>query len=253
MTLIHLDKRGGGPPLLILHGWAMHGGVLRGFAERLADHYQTIVADLPGHGRSGALTPFELAAVGDALVAALPVRRFALLGWSLGGAIALDIAARYPERVEQLTLLASNPKFVGDGAWPGMRPAVLDGFAELLLADAKTTLQRFLALQVQGLPEQRLLLAQLRQAVADAPPPAEAALRGGLDILKTADLREQWRNLRCPASAIFGGRDMLVPVAAAKSLADLRPEAGVYCLDAAGHLPFLSHPDQVMALLRARQ
>lgn len=253
MTFIHLDRLGSGPPLLMLHGWAMHGGVLRGFAERLAERFQIFVADLPGHGHSGALEPFELARVGDALLAALALDRFALMGWSLGGAVALDIAARYPERVEHLTLLASNPKFVGDSVWPGMRPTVLDGFAELLLADPKATLQRFLGLQVQGLPEQRQLLTRLRQAVADAPMPAESALRGGLQILKTVDLREQWRHLRCPATAVFGGRDMLVPVAAAKALADLRSEADIYCIDAAGHLPFLSHPDQVMALMSARR
>jgi Predicted hydrolases or acyltransferases (alpha/beta hydrolase superfamily) len=143
----------------MLHGWAMHSGIWREFARQLARHRQVICLDLPGHGRSAGLAQFDLPAIGSALFDAIPVNRFSLLGWSLGATVALDMAARCPDRVQSLFLLSGNPKFVKNTDWPGVRPEVLDGFVAQLSDDTKLTLQRFLGLQVQACRESAVVTA----------------------------------------------------------------------------------------------
>ncbi|RBE90559.1 pimeloyl-[acyl-carrier protein] methyl ester esterase, partial [Xanthomonas oryzae pv. oryzae] len=49
---MHIDVIGHGPALVLLHGWALHGGVFAPLVERLAPHYQLHLVDLPGHGFS---------------------------------------------------------------------------------------------------------------------------------------------------------------------------------------------------------
>ena len=49
---LHVDSYGSGAPLLLIHGWGMHGGMWGGVAEQLAEHFRVLVVDLPGHGYS---------------------------------------------------------------------------------------------------------------------------------------------------------------------------------------------------------
>lgn len=239
---------GTGKPVTLVHGWAMHSGIWRGFAQQLAEHYQVTCIDLPSHGRSDTLSPFTLEAVGDALVNALPDTPSCWLGWSLGATVVLDIARRYPERVNALILLAGNPLFVGTDDWAGVKPAVLDAFAESLTLNCQATLLRFLALQVNGLPDGKALLKDLKAAIMDCPAPDNASLQGGLEILKHTDLRAALAELNIPVSVILGDKDTLVPIAVAEHLRSLGI-AHPSIINGAGHVPFLSHPQQLLALI----
>src|SRR5690606_21840002 len=112
---LHIEVRGAGAPLVLLHGWAMHGGVFAPLAERLADAFELHLVDLPGHGRSrDSAVPLEPAAVVDAIAARVPVAPW--LGWSLGGMFALRAAATRPEAVPGLLMLCSVPRFVREPA-----------------------------------------------------------------------------------------------------------------------------------------
>lgn len=248
MTSIHREIYGEGRPLVMIHGWAMHSGIWRDFARKLAEHRQVICLDLPGHGRSAELKPFDLTTIAAALLDAIPVNRFSVLGWSLGAMVGLEMAARYPERVASLSLLAGNPKFVKDAVWPGLRPEVLDSFATQLGEDAKHTLQRFLGLQVQGLPDGRQLLQTLRTAVQECDAPSENTLQGGLHILKQADLREALTRLVCPITIVQGDKDTLVPLQAGRFIQALNVRSKLHVLENAGHVPFLTHADQLCEL-----
>lgn len=253
MPKLYFETVGTGKPVTLVHGWAMHSGIWRGFAQQLAEHYQVTCIDLPSHGHSRdainrVSTPFTLEAVGDALVNALPETPSCWLGWSLGATIVLDIARRYPERVNALILLAGNPLFVGTDDWAGVQPAVLDAFAENLTLNCQATLLRFLALQVNGLPDGKVLLKDLKAAIMDCPAPDNASLQGGLEILKHSDLRTALAELEIPVSVILGDKDTLVPVAVAEHLGSLGI-APPSIINGAGHVPFLSHPQQLLALI----
>jgi len=154
---------------MLVHGWAMHSGIWRDFALQLAQNYRVTCIDMPGHGRSGNIDAFTLEQVGDALVNAAPDDSCCWLGWSLGATVALDIARRYPERVNSLVLLAGNPSFTKTAQWPGMKVDLLDTFAGQLHADCQATLLRFLSLQVMQLPDYKPLLRVLKSAVASVP------------------------------------------------------------------------------------
>ena len=87
MTKIYTEIFGSGKPIVLVHGWAMHSGIWRAFAQELATHYKVTLVDLPGHGRSVAMSPFTLESVSKALVDAMPDEPCCWLGWSLGAAV----------------------------------------------------------------------------------------------------------------------------------------------------------------------
>jgi len=247
---------GTGKPIVLVHGWAMHSGIWGGFAQQLAHSHRVICVDLPGHGQSVALQPFELAAISAALARTLADEAACWLGWSLGATVALDFVGRYPDRVSSLMLLSGNPCFCRSpvttltAAWPAMNDQVLQQFAEQLRDNSQATLLRFLALQVLGSDHYKKVLAELKQATTAFPPPDAATLAGGLAILKQADLRVLLADLAIPVMAILGGRDTLVPVAVGEAMQQIQPLLQVQVLDKAAHAPFLSHPEAVLALVR---
>ena len=105
--------RGSGPPLVMLHGWAMHGGIFAPLVARLETAFTLHVVDLPGHGGSAHSTvPFTLDAVAREVVARTPPALW--LGWSLGGLVALHAAQVLPASVRGLAMLCASPRFVRD-------------------------------------------------------------------------------------------------------------------------------------------
>lgn len=249
MTYIHTEIYGRGQPLVMLHGWAMHTGVWRDFARQLAEYYQVICVDLPGHGRSEVLEPFGLENIAEVILQAIPVQEFSVLGWSLGATVAMAMAERAPQRIRQMVLVAGNPCFVQTGDWPGVKSQTLDGFAELLKTDVQQTLMRFLALQVNGLAHGKALLQTLKQALHECPPPPVEVLQAGLDVLKTSDLRAFIRHNPLPTSWILGEKDTLIPLSCGDAVRELNAAVSLQVLASAGHAPFLSHPRQLLTAI----
>ncbi len=247
---LHVEISGRGEPLVMLHGWGMHGGIWHEAAERLAEDFAVHVVDLPGHGASRLNGKFALETVVDALSAGFrePV---SVLGWSLGGIIAQRWAMRMPQQVQRLVLVASTPCFAQCEGWQhGMPPDMLAQFGAELEKNHAATLRRFLALQLRGSENERELLAQLRDRLFSRGEPDMAALRGGLEILRDADLRHVLPLLRQPTLAIAGERDRLTPPQASHYLAQAMPNARAVEIKGAAHAPFLSHREEFADLVR---
>ena len=249
VTKIHLETYGQGKPIVLVHGWAMHTGIWREFAQQLALNHQVTCIDLPGHGQSEKIDSFTLERISAELVNAVPSEGCCWLGWSFGATVVLDIASRYPERVSSLILLAGNPLFTQTAQWPGMDVQLLDDFADNLSKNCQATLLRFLSLQVVDAPDYKALLKQLKAAVFEHDAPDRETLQGGLDILKHADLRPALSKLAVPVSAILGSRDTLVPVAIGQQMQQLLPGMELNIIDNAGHVPFLSHQQALLAII----
>ncbi len=252
---LHVEVRGQGPDLVLLHGWALHGGMWGPWLDELALHAHLHLVDLPGHGHS----PWApgLAGLADLAraVGHIVPQGAVLVGWSLGGMIALELARQHPRRVSALVLLATTPRFVAGGDWPhGMDTTVLDEFARGLGEDHRGTVQNFLALQARG--DERALdtLRLLRRNLDAHGPPDPRALDAGLGILRTVDLRGMLPGIELPALVIAGQRDRLTPAAAGRALASMLPNARFVEIAHGGHAPFLSHGrqvlDQVLGFLR---
>ncbi|GAB2572033.1 pimeloyl-ACP methyl ester esterase BioH [Dyella jejuensis] len=247
---LYIEVRGTGPiPLVMIHGWAMHGGVFAPLVEALARHCTLYLVDLPGHGYSRDCNlPLEPHACAHAIAQATPPAIW--LGWSLGGLVALSGALALPRHVRGLAMLCATPRFTSASDWPyGRDPSLARQLAIDLETDYHATIERFLALEVMGSPDPRGDLRRLRADVFARGEPDLRVLQEGIRILDQTDLRPLLPALPAGRSWWSAGRlDRLVhPDAMQWSAA---AGAGTFHVVAhAGHAPFLSHADAVAQTL----
>ena len=240
---LHIEVQGQGETIVLLHGWGFHGGIWDALAATLSEHFRVVRPDLPGHGRSGLMDgDYDLDGVVDALVATVGAPAI-WVGWSLGSMFALRAAMRHPEQVRGVVTMAGTPCFTAREGWKyGVMGELIDRFGDELTSDWQVTLRRFLALQGQGCDPR--LLRQVRKVMMERLPAPEG-LRGALQILRHGDLRDSLAEIRCPLLAINGVKDNLVPLGGAKVWMSALADARLLAFKDAGHVPFLSHPDEV--------
>lgn len=240
---------GSGPNLVLLHGWGMNGDVWEGILPALAESFRVTMVDLPGHGRSPLSTEFTLPAISAQVANVIPDNAI-VLGWSLGGVVATQLALSNPGQVASLILVCSAPRFVRAPDWPGGVDAdVLASFARDLQTDFQGTIKRFLAIQAMGSDRAREEMRVLRDRLFRHGEPNHAALAGGLEILRSIDMRARLAALTCPTRLIAGEHDTLFPPAAARHTRELIADAQLVIVKGAGHAPFISHPDAFLSSL----
>lgn len=238
------------PTLVLLHGWGLNRGVWSEVLPHLAADFHVLTPDLPGFGLSRVFpADYELDAVVTQLAGALPDQCY-VVGWSLGGLLAIALAAAYPQKVKQLGLIAATPKFLAEDGWPGMRAEVMQQFSAALSQNLPQTIQRFLAIQAMGSEHAKQDVQKLRQSITAYPAPQPQAVELALNLLATTDLRHTFQRLSQPVVGCFGRLDSLVPVAVVALLQQLKPQARFSILPKASHAPFISHPIEFCDWLR---
>lgn len=239
-----METQGQGPELVLLHGWGLHGGVWDTLLPRLTPKLRVTRIDLPGHGRSRELPmPPSLTELTLQTMASVPPGAV-VLGWSLGGLVALEAALRMPQRMRGLILANSTPRFITADDWPhAMPPEQLQQFAQDLAQDYRESLQNFLSLQVRGDESARMALRQLRDALFAHGEPDTGSLATGLAILKDSDLRPRLKDVSVPTLVLAGGYDRLTPAGASEHLAEHIPGARLEVFPKSAHAPFISHAE----------
>ena len=232
----------GNVDLVLLHGWGLNAEVWQSIVPRLSPHFRLHLIDLPGYGRSQALGALSLAEMAQRLLPNLPPRTL-LLGWSLGGLVATELALRAPQQVAGLISVASSPCFTAGETWPGIKPETLATFRAQLNSDFQRTVERFLALQTLGTDSARQDARRLKEVVLAQPMPPVAVLDGGLAILREVDLRDRLPHLAMPFLRLYGALDGLVPRRVAALLDAALPASPSVVMEKAAHAPFVSHPD----------
>lgn len=241
-------------PVVALHGWGLNRRVFDAFAPRL--EREVITLDLPGHGL--AIEPaamqqagWDIEAIATLLLDRMPPRAI-VLGWSLGGTLALQLAAQAPARVAALVLIATTPRFAVATDWPhGADPLVLERFAAQLTKDWRRTVQEFLALQVRGDRDAITTLAALHAALTAHGECSKETLQRAVALLHAADLRGLLPRITQPALVIAGQYDRVVHPAASRDLATQLLNGEFLEIPRCGHAPFLSHEEIVASACNA--
>ncbi len=246
---LHVEISGRGPPLVLLHGWAMHGGVFAPLMQQLQDAFTLHVVDLPGHGQSlGSTVPLQLDACVDAITQLVP--RAPWCGWSIGGLFALHAAATRSSQVPALVMLCASPCFVRTPDWKyGVSADIFSDFATGLRSDYRGTLDRFIALEAFGSDHARDEIRALRNTLFAHGEPTARVLAEGLDLLQHTDLRGALPALPVPSLWLAGRRDRLVDPRAMRAAAAVTPGAEIEVVEHAGHAPFLTHADEVASCI----
>jgi pimeloyl-[acyl-carrier protein] methyl ester esterase len=236
-------------PLVLLHGWGLNLRVFDGLRAALGPEQRIVAIDLPGHGASP-WTGQTSAQQWLASIGGLVPRGATLLGWSLGGQLALQLASQPSLAVRRLVLIATSARFVRADDWPhGMAAATLQQFAAQLERDPQQTVAEFLELQVRGSLDAAAVRANLQHALLQHGTARPEALRAALALLEHNDLRPLARGINIPALVVTGQHDRVTPPQAGQALAQLLPHGQLLQIPRAGHAPFLSHLPQVSAAL----
>lgn len=239
------------PTLALLHGWGMNPRVFDALGVQLQHDCTLLPLALPGHGGAQRISDNSLAGWVAHIATQLPLASI-VLGWSLGGQVAMRIALDHATRVSRLILISTTPKFVATEDWSaGIPQRELEAFGADLQAEPRATLLRFMSLQTRGAAAQKTLLHDLRASLFAAGLPDARALQVGLDILLNTDLRAEVGALSMPACVIHGSLDKLTPPAAGDWLARHLSSTHHTSIAGAAHAPFLSHTQQVAASIRS--
>lgn len=231
--------------LILLPGWGLGCAPLEPLAaalQGLAPHLRVQIEPLP------VLDSSDLHEWLDELDANLPEDSW-LGGWSLGGMLATELAARRGERCCGLLTLASNGCFVARSDWPQAMPeTVFAAFLASCEQNAETCLKRFSLLCAQGASDPRGLA---RLLAASAPRSSPAELLAGLQLLASMDTRAALQAYRGPQLHLFAAADALLPAQVAAALLALVPDVEIGLLEQASHAFVLERPHEVAAALAA--
>lgn len=235
--------------LVLIHGWGMSATIFDSVRAELGGDVMTW--ELPGHGHQDWLEGDEhgLDVWVNRLLEALPNESVSLMGWSLGGAIALAALERAPERIDQVFLCAATPRFTATKGWSGTPSEDLALFQQGLKSAPMKTMLRFMALQARGLANSREVLGYLKHFILE-PQLNWTALATGLTILATADLRHTVKAYPNRVHGLLGENDFLIPVSVQHELKALGSDVRV--ISGCAHTPFLSHPKEFIEWIQQK-
>lgn len=222
--------------LRVISGWGVAPAILHTWLETLPPHFDIQTVDIPDLTAGQRLSVDERC---EQLLQSAPDNTY-WLGWSLGGAIALDLAAYSPETVRGVITLATNPCFVAQSDWPGMDREQFEAFLHSYQVNAAKTLQRFASLQIAGAQDSRAQLRELKSHLLEPLP----VLSDLLELL-AVDRRELVKDLRVPLVSLLATDDALVPPRVAQSLAGLGANVRAEIICQASHLLFQDQPATV--------
>jgi pimeloyl-ACP methyl ester carboxylesterase len=259
---VNTIQLGSGPPLVFVHGLS---GCWPNWLEQMAvfaPERRVLALDLPGFGHSpgdaGDTSMPGYARLLDTLLDQLGLERAAVVGNSMGGLIAAELAASFPERVERLVLvspagLSTYANRLTTRAMPFVRRLeqvlALGAAWTASNSDSIATRPRMRELALKGvvahpsrLPAP-LAAEQIRGAGTDG-------FMGALEAILEFDLAERLPLVKCPSLVVWGTKDRLITVRDADRFAELIPGARKVVYEDTGHMAMLEHPESFNPLLR---
>jgi pimeloyl-ACP methyl ester carboxylesterase len=257
---VRFERRGNGPPLVLVHGLLGYSFSWRRVLERLAVNREVFALDMPGSGFSDCSAGLDgrLSWAADRLLSffdAMGISCCDLVGSSYGGTTALFLAAKHPDRIRTLTLVSpANP-------WSSIgrkRLALLSIplVARLFPSIARKLkpIQRFAVRRMYGDPER---LSAETLVGYSLPLARRGVLEHAVLITQSwyADMAELQDLLTgmpdMPILLVWGSKDRLVNPASAKILQSRLRNSRLVVMEGAGHLPYEECPEEFLSLLNA--
>ena len=259
---VNVIELGAGPPLVFVHGLS---GCWQNWLEQLAafaPERRVIALDLPGFGQSPmpaqTITISGYARLLDELMGQLGLDAATVVGNSMGGLIAAELAVAFPQRVEQLVLVSAagistyaEPRTTR--AMPAIRRAerILAATGAWIASRSDTVARRArlreatlsLVVRHPGSLPAALAAEQLRGA-------GKPGFLQGLAAVVEYDLRERFPEIACPTLIVWGDGDRLISVRDADVFAELIPDSHKVIFEDTGHMAMLERPAAFNALLR---
>lgn len=247
---IAFQRKGNGPPVLLLHGFVGDSREWRHQLDGLSDAFSVVAWDAPGSGRSSdPPETFRMPDFADALarfVSALDMGRPHVVGLSFGGALALELYRRHPEIPASLVLAAAYA-----GWTSSLPPAIRDDRLAKTLASSE-------------LPPAEFTDRLIGSMFSDAPP-AEAVrdlarimsgvhrsgFRTMARALAEADLRDVLPRIEVPTLLLYGDQDKRASLDIARELQRSIPGSELAVLAGVGHMSNLESPERFTAAVRA--
>ena len=237
---IQLYEGGGGPPVLYLHGagtfWWLRAHDL------LAARHRVVAPVHPGFGASTGVE--EIEDIEDLVFHTLDVLdelkldRVDIVGGSMGGWIAAELALRQPQRVNHLVLVNSAGIRLSDVPTPDLFLASLPEAREMLFADPRGPIAMAAMPDTPPPPEKMVLIMKGREAAARVlwnPHVRYRKLKSRLDRIKV------------PTLVVWGAEDRLFPLAYGEAFAKGIPGARLVTIERCGHLPLVEAPEKFAA------
>jgi 3-oxoadipate enol-lactonase/4-carboxymuconolactone decarboxylase len=231
------------PPLLLLHSIGTCMQVFAPQVETLCRTHRVIRMDLRGHGLSGVTDgDYSMELHADdalALLDALGIRQAHVLGLSIGGRIAMQLAAQAPDRVLSLILMDTALEFLPPKAWQDRIEAVMEIGTRALV---EVVMPRWVADPAlpssQGL--RQMLLRTDRRGYA-----------GSAAALRDARAAQVAGHITCPTTVLVGSVDIATPPEVARDVQAAIPGSRYAEIEGAGHLPTLEFPEASTAAILA--
>ena len=242
------------PVLLMLHGFGSSLQTWDAWADSLQKHYRVIRLDLPGFGLSGASPNNAYSEVDDVqfvgnFVTAMSIPEFSLIGHSMGGKIAWNVAAAYPSKVKQLILIA--PDGYADPEDIGAKPYEIPRFMQVM----KYSLPKF------------FVRKSLEPAFYDGKALTEDLLTRYHDFLRAPGVRQaiidranqtintdpvaRLKNITAPTLLLWGDSDRMIPPENAARYANVLTTSTTVVLPKQGHLLQEERPQEGLAKVLA--
>jgi len=240
-----IREAGEGPPVLLLHGFPLDGAMWSGVARLLAPRLRVLKPDLPGREN----TPAEAdgmegyADFVEAVLRELPAP-VGLVGFSMGGYVALALMKRRPEKIRALSLVDTRAAADDESGKAKRDEAIAKVRAEGVRAIADSMVEKLLA--HDSLRKGELVERVRRIMLRQDPKTVEADLKA---MKERPDSRDFLPEISVPTLVVVGEQDVLTPPAEAREMAAAIPGARLVTIPEAGHLTPMERPKAVAEAL----
>lgn len=238
-------------PIVLLHGWGMGNAIWQPLLPVLQNIAPVQCLALPGYaadvGGNDAAAYQDLEYLLQTLLQQMPSQAI-VMGYSLGGMLAMQLAQRFPQHIAAVITLASNQRFVASDDYPmAMAAENFAHFQQGLQTQPDKTLKRFMALQVRGAEASKTLLKEISALATQAPP--DDVLKASLELLAQLDNRQVCSDLALPQLHLLAANDALVNVSVAPLLAR-NSRAEVHVLPSSSHLLHWQRSQDIAELIQ---